>query len=128
MSRWSCTCLLHWEWVVGISTRLFGGLARGVRLNYVIDLVLFVAFTAAVLSGVMMSKHVLPAFGLHASPVRAWRGIHDFSANLLVVAVAVHVGPALDLDRDPHEAPGRSGRPRVSPDAAVPARPRETAS
>ena len=112
--------LLHWEWIVGISTRLFGGLARGVRLNYVIDLVLFVAFISVVLSGVMMSKSVLPAFGLHASPERAWRGIHDFSANLLVVAVAAHVGLHWTWIVT-HTKRLVSGRPRVAADAGVPA-------
>lgn len=84
--------LFHWDWVVGITTRLAGRLKQGVRLNYVIDVVLFVTFTAAVLSGLMSSKHILPLFGLQPGPARDWRGIHELAGNVAVFAVAVHVG------------------------------------
>ena len=84
--------LFHWDWAVGVTTSLFARLKPGVRLTYLVDVVLFVAFTAAVLSGIMISKHILPLFGLHASPARGWRGIHDLASNVSVFAVAVHVG------------------------------------
>ena len=84
--------LFHWDWAVGVTTSLFGRLKQGVRLNYLVDVVLFVAFTAAVLSGIMISKHILPLLGLHPSPARGWRGIHDLASNVAVFAVAVHVG------------------------------------
>lgn len=84
--------LFHWQWVTGVATRLFGRLKQGARLDFIVDVVLFVTFTAAVLSGVMISKHILPLFGLAASAGRDWRGIHELAANLSVAAVAVHVG------------------------------------
>lgn len=84
--------LFHWEWVVGISSRLFRPLAQGVRLNYVVDWALFVTFTAAVLSGLLSSEHLLPALGIQVGPARGWRGVHHLTANLSLVAVAVHLG------------------------------------
>lgn len=83
--------VFHWNWVAGISGRLFGRLRPGARLDYLVDVVLFVTFIAAVLSGLLTSKHVLPLFGVAAFG-RAWRGIHELTANVAVVAVAVHVG------------------------------------
>jgi hypothetical protein len=83
--------VLHWEWCVHATKRLFTR-ARGLRLNYAVDAILFVALTAAVLSGLLTSRHVLPWFGLAAEPARGWRGIHSFAANTSVVAIGVHLG------------------------------------
>lgn len=84
--------LFHWDWVVTVTTRFLGTLRSGLRLSYVVDLVLFVALTAAVLSGLLMSKHVLPVLGVAPVSGRQWRGIHELAANVSVAAVAVHIG------------------------------------
>jgi hypothetical protein len=84
--------VLHWEWGVLVTKRLFAGGGRGLRLNYAVDAVLFVALTATVLSGLLTSRHVLPWFGLPSEPARGWREIHSFAANSSVAALGVHVG------------------------------------
>ncbi len=84
--------VLHWEWMVATTSGLFAGGGSGRRLNYAVDAFLFVALTAAVLSGVMISKFVLTSLGLSSQPTRAWREIHSLAANASIAAMGVHLG------------------------------------
>jgi hypothetical protein len=84
--------LFNWNWAVHVTRRLFGHAARGSRLNYVVDAWLFVALTATVLSGIMISRHLLPTFGAAAAPGPGWREIHSLGANALVGGMGVHLG------------------------------------
>jgi|WetSurMetagenome_2_1015567.scaffolds.fasta_scaffold268520_2 hypothetical protein len=84
--------VLHWEWATAVTRVLFGRQGRGKRLNYTIDAVLFVALTAATLSGLLISRHVLGAFGLPPHASRAWRGIHSFASDVSIAALGVHLG------------------------------------
>jgi hypothetical protein len=82
--------LFHWDWMSAAVRHLFA--RRGQRLKSLVDLCLFVAFTAAVVSGVLISREVLPAMGLPASSRHGWRAIHDASSNAAVLALALHLG------------------------------------
>jgi uncharacterized membrane protein YhaH (DUF805 family) len=84
--------LVHWQWVATVTRRLFDRPARGSRLDYAVDLLLFVALTATVVSGVMISRSVLATFGLSVPRNRAWRQIHEMGADASLAALAVHVG------------------------------------
>lgn len=84
--------VLHWEWMAAAATRLVRGRGRGVVLNSTVDAVLLIALTAAVLSGVMCSRHVLAFLGFSAAAPRGWREVHSFCANTSVAALGVHVG------------------------------------
>jgi hypothetical protein len=84
--------LLHWEWTVAATRRLFTGKGRGLRLNYTVDALLFVALTATVLSGLLISRHVLASLGLPAQAAREWRGVHSLAANASIAAMGVHLG------------------------------------
>jgi len=83
--------VLHWDWSIQATKRLFTR-SRGVRLNYAVDAFLFVALTASVLSGLLMSRHVLPSVGLPSEPERGWREIHSLAANASVAAIGAHLG------------------------------------
>jgi hypothetical protein len=84
--------VVHWEWSVHVTKRLFARGGSGPRLNYAVDAFLFVALTASVLSGLLTSRHVLPSFGLPTEPARGWREIHSLAANASVAAIGVHLG------------------------------------
>jgi hypothetical protein len=120
--------VLHWDWIVAAARRLFARDGRGQRLNYAVDVFLFVALTAAVLSGVMISKHVLASLGLPSQPARAWRGIHSLASNASIAAMGVHLGLhwnwiALHVTRlvtvKPRRAGRESGRERQPPTAGA---------
>ncbi len=68
--------VLHWDWVVGITRTFFRNLIHVSRLNYLLDAVLFVAFTVVMTSGLVISRVVMPAFGLQMIASRSWVEIH----------------------------------------------------
>ena len=82
--------LFHWDWIANLTKTFFKRLFHASRFNYVIDSLLFVAMTAAMLSGLMISRNVLATFGIQLEVSRAWRSIHSLSANASLVFVALH--------------------------------------
>jgi hypothetical protein len=84
--------LFHWNWIAHVTRRLLPAPPRGARLNYLVDAWLFISFTAVILSGVLISKSFLPFLGLAASPIRAWREIHEIAADACMVGLGVHLG------------------------------------
>jgi hypothetical protein len=84
--------VLHWEWIAAATRRLFTREGRRQRLNVVVDACLFVALTAAVVSGLMISRHVLAALGLPTEPARGWRSIHSLASDVSIAAIGVHLG------------------------------------
>jgi hypothetical protein len=84
--------LFHWNWIAHVTRRVFRTSAGGSRLNYAVNALLFVALTATVLSGLLISKHLLATLGLPTTPRPAWREIHSVSANTVLAALGVHIG------------------------------------
>ncbi|HEX9018334.1 MAG TPA: DUF4405 domain-containing protein [Anaerolineaceae bacterium] len=82
--------LLHWKWVVSITTNFFKKLFHESRLQYVVDAVLFVSMTAVIFSGLLISRNVMSVFGLQLAENHAWRAVHVLSANTTVAMVALH--------------------------------------
>jgi hypothetical protein len=83
--------LLHWKWIVGMTRGLFHRLKAMPRLNYLLDIVVFVGFTTIIFSGLMMSRSVLPFFGITASSSYFWKWLHSTSTEITVWLVALHV-------------------------------------
>lgn len=122
---------LHWRWVVQITRAFFKKLFHVSRLNYVLNAALLVGFVAMMLSGVLISRSVLPFFGLQAVRDQFWRVLHTVSANASLALVAAHfalhwdwivnavkryvVSPVLKAFRRP-AAPRPAPRPVRSPE------------
>lgn len=81
---------LHWDWIAQVTLHYLRKLFHSSRLNYLIDMLLLVSFVAAMLSGLIISRTILPLFGIEIVHNQSWRFIHDFSANLMLFLVAVH--------------------------------------
>ena len=69
--------LLHWRWMVSLTAQFFKNLFQNSRLQYVVDAALLAAFTAAMLSGLMISRVVLPFFNLSVARNFAWTSLHS---------------------------------------------------
>lgn len=84
--------MLHWKWIASMTAQFFKKLFHASRLQYVVDALLFVSFTTAMLSGLMISRVVVPVLNL--SLLRgenfAWRGLHAASATTTLLMVALH--------------------------------------
>jgi cytochrome b len=83
--------LLHWQWIVAITRRFFSDIPRQARLNYLLNLLLFIDITLTIYSGLMISREALPTLGLSLGEGGAWRGIHTLAANLSLALVGLHV-------------------------------------
>lgn len=99
--EWLCVALtvlfalhtaLYWDWTVRVFSRFVRKLLDVSRLNFVIDVLLFVLFTAVMLTGVMESRIVLPALGMSAPGGITWRILHSLTAKLLLLVIGVHLG------------------------------------
>jgi cytochrome b len=82
--------LLHWDWVVGITKKFFSNLFHISRLNYLVDGLLFMGIIVVITSGLVISRSVLPTFGLQITASRSWREIHNLSSNLTLLLIALH--------------------------------------
>jgi hypothetical protein len=82
--------LLHWDWIVNILVKFFKKLFHTSRLQFVLDILLFTAFTAVMASGLLISKTVMPALGLSAISNPMMRSLHSLSANATLILVGFH--------------------------------------
>src|SRR5262245_22136139 len=83
--------LLHWQWIVTITRRFLSDIPRQARLNYLLNMLLFIDITLILYSGLMISRVALPFLGLSLRAGGTWRGIHTLTANLSLVLVGLHV-------------------------------------
>ena len=83
--------LLHWKWIVNVVRRFFGKLPGQVRINSILNSLLFIAMTLIIFSGIMISKVVLSTFGLSGSHDAIWRWLHTSATNVALIIVALHV-------------------------------------
>ncbi len=80
-----------WDWIVSTLSRIFAKQPASIRFSLFLNILLFVAMTIAVVSGVGISREVLPNYGLEWLTNRVWRGVHGLSADLSVILVGVHI-------------------------------------
>jgi cytochrome b len=83
--------LLHWKWIVNVVRRFFSKLPGQVRINSLLNSVLFIAMTLIIFSGLMISKVVLSTFGLTSSHDAIWRWLHTSATNVALIIVGLHV-------------------------------------
>ena len=83
--------LLHWDWIVAITRRIFKKRPWSTRLNYILDMALFVAFTLIIFSGLMMSESVIGILGLHGSRDHFWKMLHSTATNTVLVLAGLHI-------------------------------------
>lgn len=83
--------LLHWQWLVATTKRIFSKIAAQARLNYVLNTLFFIDMTLIVFTGIMISEAALPSLGIRFQPNFFWRWLHSFSADLGVYILGLHV-------------------------------------
>jgi hypothetical protein len=83
--------LLHWKWVVNVVRRFFTRLPGQVRINSLLNSLLFVDVVLIIFSGLMISKVVLSTFGLTGQHDGIWRTVHGSATNIAVLLMGLHV-------------------------------------
>ncbi|MCO6452894.1 MAG: DUF4405 domain-containing protein [Caldilineales bacterium] len=82
--------LFHWNWIAAITRKFFHKLWHQSRLNYVVNLAFFVAVTATMLSGVLISKSALPILGIDLHAGQQWKMIHTLAADASLILLGLH--------------------------------------
>ena len=82
--------LFHWKWIVTVSKKFFQELFHQSRLNYVVNLLLFIMMTASMFSGLMISKSILDILGIQLDIGRSWKTLHNLTSNLSVTLLGIH--------------------------------------
>lgn len=81
--------VLHWNWIVSITRQFFRKLFHESRLNYVLNVALFVDMVAVVVTGILISR----TLGLSVD--RTLNGtmepLHRMTSYLVLILIAAHV-------------------------------------
>ncbi len=83
--------LLNWSWITGVTSRIFSKKSKGQRFKYVLNWALFASGTLILLSGLMISKSVVPFFGLTLPQNMAWKELHELSTNVTMILMGLHM-------------------------------------
>ncbi len=82
--------LFHWKWLVKVTTEFFKKFFHQSRLNYVVDMLFFVAMTAVMLSGLMISKDIMSLLGIQLDVSRSWKTIHNLASDASIILLGIH--------------------------------------
>ncbi len=83
--------LLSWRWIAVTSRQMFRDATARRRINYAINLALFVLVVLVIASGLVISEVVLPWAGVTTIDDRAWRALHNQSLNWLMLCAGLHL-------------------------------------
>lgn len=83
--------LLHWQWIVATIKRFFQRMNSQQRINFVLNVLLFIAMTIIIVTGLMISRVALPLFGISTVRGGIWRQLHSLATDAAVIIVGLHV-------------------------------------
>jgi hypothetical protein len=81
---------INWDWVMHAATRLAEKLKAASKLNFVVDVVLFLATVAVMLSGFMVLPGVLTAASGKVV-IGIWHETHRIASMLTLATMVVHL-------------------------------------
>jgi hypothetical protein len=82
--------LFHWNWLTTMTKQFFKKLFHQSRLNYVVDALFFISMTAAMLSGLLISKSVMSTLGIQLNAGHGWESIHRLAADTSLIMLGLH--------------------------------------
>jgi hypothetical protein len=83
--------VMHWRWLLNMVKNFFKTTNLVQQLKLVLDIVGFAAFFTIIISGILMSKSVLPTFGLSGLHSHSLKIIHVTATNLTIYMIAGHL-------------------------------------
>ena len=86
--------LLAWSWIASQSRRFFTLQSIRARINYILNLSLFGAVTAVILSGILISQKAIPALtGSTSAREMDWRwdALHNRFSEIVLMLAGFHL-------------------------------------
>ena len=81
----------HYDWLIDIFKKLRSHPNPAQVGHLVLDIVSVIVFMIVTVSGIMVSRIILPLFGLVAPGYFFWNPLHSLSAKVLLALLIVHV-------------------------------------
>jgi hypothetical protein len=81
-------CAVHYDWLIQTIKR---HTERASIANLILNVVTLVVFAVVTVSGLAVSRHILPLFGLVSGGYFFWVPVHAISAKVLLALIVVHV-------------------------------------
>jgi hypothetical protein len=81
----------HCDWIIDTFKKLRHHPSIATVGNLLLDSATVMVFMVVTVTGIMLSRHILPAFRLVASGYFFWNPLHSLSAKVLLALLIVHV-------------------------------------
>jgi Domain of unknown function (DUF4405) len=82
--------LYSWSWITNNGKRLLKADGR-TRVNFFLNIVLFILIAIQIVSGVVISMVILPVIGIRTIDDYAWRTLHNMTSTWLLYVVGLHL-------------------------------------
>ena len=83
--------VLSWSWISTTWRRLWLDRAPRARINFLLNIALFVMMLIVIISGLVISEYALPAAGVQTHGTQRWEQFHNFTSSLITPVVALHL-------------------------------------
>ena len=81
--------ILHWSWIVALTRTFFRKLFHESRLNYVLNVALFVDMVAVVVTGILISRTLGLSIGRDLT--EGTEPLHRMTSYLVLILIGLHV-------------------------------------
>ena len=82
---------LNWRWIQQVTINFFiKKMSLKIRIKYLVDLLLFLAITFVIFSGILISKTIF--LGIRATDIAFFQSLHISIAYLTLMLVGIHIG------------------------------------
>ena len=81
----------HYDWVIATLKTTLKNPSWAATGNLVLNIVILFFFCLDVVSGIMLSRFILPTFDLFSDGYFIWKPIHALSSKMLLALIILHV-------------------------------------
>ena len=90
-------CVQHYDWFVDASKSILKAKTIARRARLILAVAMAVALAVVMVSGLLISGAILPAFGLYADGYYFWDPLHAASAKVLLALLLIHLATNLGV-------------------------------
>jgi len=82
--------LVSWAWITNLVRKFLKATLRA-KVNFILNSILFILMITEIVSGILISQAMLPAFGIKTINDGAWRAVHNITLNFTVLFGGLHI-------------------------------------
>jgi len=83
--------VVSWSWITTTWGRIGSDPAPRARINFLLNVSLFVMMAVIVVTGLVISQYALPVLGVASHGSQRWEQLHNFTSSLITIVVALHL-------------------------------------